>query len=429
MKLSTFWFVGTTTILLLDSSSFALAAKKIRNKCDAIGEGKGKIERLACEENEECEVKNNKCKNAKPAAKKIMNKCDAIGEGKGKVELSDCEENEECEVKKNKCMNADTTIQWPTVLYSSILSGLNRYKGTGELGVMATPGLAPAGRPTTTKEARPNGWKPLQKECVPNLGYPWAFNGKITDGAPVTLYYSKETKKHDGVLTGMAVHYYDNVAPDTMIGSEFVKGDDYDTLQVAFHDKKSDVCGVGSLNEPSIALLLADGKGRKSIPMTEDAAKSGDWVKGSCIGGMGVHYWTDVQHGSNLSFEVDNLFPIAPMYNENDGSLNGIFFFAAKMMQKWDIEKCGYDMIASPASPEFTECLTETNMWDGFPLGQLEKPDPKKYPGYPVLMCNNFCDDTCQDRLTGVAGSPPAATSMHWFFVEGGEATTCATMC
>ena len=162
MKLSTFWFVGTTTILLLDSSSFALAAKKIRNKCDAIGEGKGK------------------------------------------VELSDCEENEECEVKKNKCMNADTTIQWPTVLYSSILSGLNRYKGTGELGVMATPGLAPAGRPTTTKEARPNGWKPLQKECVPNLGYPWAFNGKITDGAPVTLYYSKETKKHDGVLTGMA---------------------------------------------------------------------------------------------------------------------------------------------------------------------------------------------------------------------------------
>ena len=86
-------------------------AKKIRNKCDAIGEGKGRIEQLACEENKECEV-NNKCKNAKPAAaKKIMNKCDAIGEGKGKVELSDCEENEECEVKKNKCMNADTTIQ------------------------------------------------------------------------------------------------------------------------------------------------------------------------------------------------------------------------------------------------------------------------------------------------------------------------------
>eukprot|EP00751_Fragilariopsis_kerguelensis_P014999 CAMPEP_0170780134 /NCGR_PEP_ID=MMETSP0733-20121128/13392_1 /TAXON_ID=186038 /ORGANISM="Fragilariopsis kerguelensis, Strain L26-C5" /LENGTH=215 /DNA_ID=CAMNT_0011123863 /DNA_START=80 /DNA_END=723 /DNA_ORIENTATION=+ len=215
MKLSTFWFAGTTTILLLDSSSFVLAAKKIRNKCDAIGEGKGKIEQSVCEENEECAVKNNRCKNAKRAAKKIRNKCDAIGEGKGKieqsvceeneecavknnrcknakraakkirnicdaigegkgkVELSDCEENEECEVKNNNCMNADTTIQWPTVLYSSVLSGFNTYKGTGELGVMATS-FAPAGRPTTTKEARPNGWKLLQKECVPNLGYPWA---------------------------------------------------------------------------------------------------------------------------------------------------------------------------------------------------------------------------------------------------------------
>ena len=210
-----------------------------------------------------------------------------------------------------------------------------------------------------------------------------------------------------------------------MIGSEFVKGDDYDTLQVAFYDKKSDVCGGGSLNEPSIALLLADSKGRKSIPMTEDAAKSGDWVKGSCLNRMGLHYWTGIQHGSNLSFEADNLFPISPMYNPKDGSLNGCFFAAAKSLQTWDIEKCVY-MIPSPT---MGECLTETNMWDGAPLGQLEKPDSNKYPGYPFTFCTNFCDDTCQDRLTGAAGSPPVYSTMHWFFVEGGEATTCATTC
>ena len=95
------------------------------------------------------------------------------------------------------------TIQWPLVLYSSIAGQFNKYKGTGELGVMTTT-WQPVGRPTTTKEAAANGWKPLQKECVPNLGYPWAFDGKITDGAPVTLYYSKETKQNDGLLTGMA---------------------------------------------------------------------------------------------------------------------------------------------------------------------------------------------------------------------------------
>merc|ERR1712238_597392 len=78
------------------------------NKCDAIGNGKGKIEQLACEQNEECEVKKNKCMNAKTAAKKITNKCDAIaGEGKGKIEQLACEENEECEVKKNKCINVE----------------------------------------------------------------------------------------------------------------------------------------------------------------------------------------------------------------------------------------------------------------------------------------------------------------------------------
>jgi len=309
-------------------------------------------------------------------------------------------------------------LQWPTEVYSALGSSSNAYKGTGDL---SSGTIQSTGRPTTTTEATTNGWASIQKECVPNLGYPWAFDGKITDGAPVTLYYSKETKKHDGVLTGMAVHYYDNVAPDTMIGSQFVKGDDYDTLQVAFYDKKSDVCGTGSLNEPSIALLSANGKGRKSIPMTEDAANSSDWAKGACLNSMGVHYWTDVQHGSNLSFEADNLFPIAPMYNQQDGSLNGIMFVAAKPMQIWNIEKCGY-MIPTPDN----KCLKKTNLWDGSPQGLFEKPDPETYPGAPFMMCANFCEDTCQDRLTGAAGSPPAYSTMHWFFVKGGEATTCA---
>jgi len=76
MKFSTFWFVATTTILLLDSGSFVLAAKKIKNRCNAIGNGKGKIKLSDCEENEECAFKKKKCMNAKTAAKS----CETIEE-------------------------------------------------------------------------------------------------------------------------------------------------------------------------------------------------------------------------------------------------------------------------------------------------------------------------------------------------------------
>merc|ERR1719491_349641 len=321
--------------------------------------------------------------------------------------------------KKIKHPEATPTIQWPLVLYSSFMSGSNKYKGTGDLGVMAAP-FAPAGRPTTTQEAAANGWKPLQKECVPNLGYPWAFDGIITDGAPITLYYSKETKQNDGLLTGMAVHYYDNGAPETMIGSVFSKGDDYDTLQVAFHDKDTAVCGGGSLDKPSFAVLLVDGKGRKDFPMTEDAAKaSGEWSKGSCLGGMGVHYWNDMKHGSNLSFEAKNLYPMAPMYNQKDGSLNGIMFIAPKLMHTWDTEICDINPFLASQ-----ECLTTTNFWDVGP-GQLQK----RADTSPLFMCQNFCGDSCSKLLTGATGSPPVYDTMHWFFVEGGEATACGPRC
>jgi len=315
-------------------------------------------------------------------------------------------------------------------VYSAFRSNLNPYKGTTL--DLVSGSIGTSGRPTTTMEAAVNGWKPLQKECVPYLGYPWAFDGKITDGAPVTLYYSKETKKNEGVLTGLAVHYHDNVAPDTMIGSIFLKGDDYDTLQVAFHDKNTDVCGGGSLfsNEPYIALLLADGKGRKSFPMTEDAAKaSGEWAKGACIGHMGIHYYTDIENGSNLSLEAKYLFPIASMYNSNDGSLNGIMFIATKPLQNWDIEKCGYVPFGEVVVP----CLKETDLWDGSPLGLLEKLDPENYPGYPFGMCANLCEDNCYDRITGAAGGPaggpPSFGSMHFFFKKSEDIATCATRC
>mmetsp|Transcript_32916 Transcript_32916/g.36945 ORF Transcript_32916/g.36945 Transcript_32916/m.36945 type:complete len:431 (+) Transcript_32916:322-1614(+) len=317
-------------------------------------------------------------------------------------------------------------VPWPTDVFSSLGSASNPYKGTGELGSST---FLSTGRPTTTKEAASNGWKPLQQECVTELGYPWAFDGTITEGAPVTLYYSKETKNQDGVLTGMAVHYYDGVAPETMIGSIFSKGNEYDTIQVTFRDENSDVCRGRSLlsNQPYIALLLAHGskepkksgfgfftyrnpkakRGRQLLPMTTDAAvASGEWVDGSCVNGMGTHWWHDIETGNDtLSYEAKNLFPITPMYDPEDGALVAIFFSAHKYMQ------------ASPVT--LPPDNTVSNLWDVSHLFQ------KNGPTFPNLMCVNFCDPQCQFK--GGLGEPPAFSSMHWWFRNPEKISTCTS--
>jgi len=316
----------------------------------------------------------------------------------------------------NEADSSSNNKPWPTEVYSSLGGASNPYKGTGELGTNEL--YLAAGRPTTTKEAASNGWKPLQKECVPELGYPWAFDGKITDGAPVTLYYSKETKKNDGVLTGMAVHYYGGAAPGNMIGSIFSKGNEYDTIQITFHDENTDICGGGSLpfNQPYIALLLADGdkkrnpktkRGRKLLPMTTDAAvASGEWMGGACANQMGTHWWHDIETGNDtLSYEAKNLYPITPIYDPKDGSLAAILFTANKYMQ------------ATPFDP------TVSNMWDASRL--LQKNTAGPFSLSLGIMCSNVCDPKCQ--FTGALGEPPAFNNMHWWFGNPTEISICTT--
>eukprot|EP00751_Fragilariopsis_kerguelensis_P034900 CAMPEP_0170940242 /NCGR_PEP_ID=MMETSP0735-20130129/22553_1 /TAXON_ID=186038 /ORGANISM="Fragilariopsis kerguelensis, Strain L26-C5" /LENGTH=72 /DNA_ID=CAMNT_0011346057 /DNA_START=89 /DNA_END=304 /DNA_ORIENTATION=- len=59
MKLSTFWFaVGVTTLLLLDSSSFVLGAKKVKNECKYI-DGK-EVEKSVCQDKKKCELNSKK---------------------------------------------------------------------------------------------------------------------------------------------------------------------------------------------------------------------------------------------------------------------------------------------------------------------------------------------------------------------------------
>jgi len=275
-----------------------------------------------------------------------------------------------------------------------------------------------------TGEAIRNGWRKSSEECTPHLGYPWTFNGEVSKGAPVTLYFSMETKHDEGALTGIAVHYFDNVAPVKMIESFiFSNGTYYDTIQIAFHGEDTDVCEEGALpnNGPGIYLILAEGKGIKAIPITEDAAKeSGEWALGACLTNMGTHWEHDIVGGSNLTFKAENLFPITLMYDIK-GPLNGIFFSANAPMQNWDVDYCGVGKeIEEKGAAVFMECSAGTNMWDGAGPGVREETVTDE-----AYMCGNFCDDTCP--LTGAAGDPAYYTTMHWFFVSDQDITACAT--
>jgi len=237
----------------------------------------------------------------------------------------------------------------------------------------------------------------------------------------VSLYFSKETEDKEGVLTGISVHYFDGVAPDTMIEKFiFSKDLDYDTIRIALHSEDIDVCKKRPLpyNEPYLSVILAEGKGRIVLPTTEDAAKeSGEWAKGSCLRGMGTHWEHDIVGGSNFTFEAKNLFPIVPMYDVKDGSLNGIFFTAPAGMQEWDVAYCG--ILGSKGHSRLVECASQSNMWDGgFPGSRQDiTPLPK--------MCDNFCHDNCS--FTGATGEPPLFATMHWFFKNKEDITACTT--
>jgi len=302
----------------------------------------------------------------------------------------------EKEVICPESQTAEVTEAWPSELFAAGNSkGL--YGGTGALGEGS---FHQAGRPTTTKEATAEGWKKISdSECDPNLGNPWAFNGEITVGGPVTLYFSKETDCFDGILTGIGVHYFNGAAPTKMVEDFiFSKGEDYDTVNIALRNQDTDVCGEGLLpsNTPVLDVILAGGKGRKSVPVTEvDAKASGEWKAGGCVKGMGIHWEHDIVGGSNFTFKAENWFPVVPMYDEKDGSVNGVFFQAPKKMQIWD-DACGFGL---------SKCYPLTNMWDAGPAGIANGVNP-------FAMANNFCG-----VFPGITGAENNVfTTMHFFF-------------
>ena len=140
-----------------------------------------------------------------------------------------------------------------------------------------------------------------------------------------------------------------------------------------------------------------------SIPMTQGEADADDFQPGSCLSGMGQHYFKDITSGSTMSFLTGNLLPIAPMYyppNDPDGKLNEFLF-------SWP--NCQVD-----DSP--------TGAWDQVPFVCALT---------SAMMCLNFCNEDCGiSHFSPYAFKEPNvscyATYHIFLYKEGdGDSITC----
>jgi len=313
-----------------------------------------------------------------------------IGRNKGDW----CKENNWC--SSGQCLKSKCTEQWPTQLFNG-----------------ATVGLP---WPANTKDAEDQGWKKSVNEaCVSDLGEAWLYEGKRSSMHSVTLYFSPQIGHKDGipgVLTGIQVDYYETIM-DGLVGRFFSEkkkdedGNHYHSVAVGFRDSsKYNLCD-NSKPLPAIHeeyVLIAPGMENLRVPSHETSSDlTENWHEGSCIPGMGVHWFKSAETGyKNLTYKRNSVVPVVPMYIPG-GSISGLFFWAPQKMQVWDNEIC------TPALfqrlPNLGECFTKCNFWDYGP-GLNQKNDG------PLFMCANTCDDKCyfEDSNDGIINT------MHFFF-------------
>lgn len=118
------------------------------------------------------------------------------------------------------------------------------------------------------------------------------------------------------------------------------------TLVVA--TRKGDIICNGTVDKDHVignALVLCPGcSGNKSsfqIGLREQWGKDNGLVPGSCIPGMGTHWFLDTfARPGQITWQGDGLFPIVPMYDGRNRELVSIFFLSPTMHQnstQWDM--------------------------------------------------------------------------------------------
>jgi WAS/WASL-interacting protein len=259
--------------------------------------------------------------------------------------------------------------------------------------------------PLTTSAAEAEGMTKVGN-CIPKLGVLYEPAGGTSKEAPLAAYYTP-----GGQLTGLRVTIWGSgsnelgifqgpAASASLVDQGYwIKSGEHEwQMSVSFRDP-SLVCSSEHVSdEIGDRIILNQHTIAKSIPMTRSEAMREKFAVGSCMKGMGQHWFYDVATAPSISFQSSTLLPVTPMYDVANGKINA-FFFSTPSCQNG-----------------------EGPRWDNAgPLGA----------GLPSAgMCANFCDEKCatSTKQVGIdkifktsSWSNPKTTcwaTMHIFFNE-----------
>merc|ERR1712137_958914 len=232
--------------------------------------------------------------------------------------------------------------------------------------------------PFTDEQLIEKGWTKRNDShgCDADLGYRWTETENDPDrDHPINLWTTK-----GGQITAMSVNVYGAI-PETL-QKYYVKQEGFSRLDVSFR-KGSQICSGETLPQHVVGNTLiinpTGGDNSIEVALTEDWPSANGWAAGSCIPGMGRHYFLDTlsADGTN-SYKTDGQFPVAIMYY--DGVLDGMFFLAATPQNPgWD-PNSDWKNATPPQHP---------TQWD------MEGATPHNF------LCGNTCDNCAGKGAVG----------------------------
>ena len=239
-------------------------------------------------------------------------------------------------------------------------------------------------QPLTTTDAVSAGWVRGSSSCDDNLGIAYNYKDSApTKKRPVSLYYTAT-----GAIAGVGIRVYGSLPSNLISRGFWVKQSDGAYLLTVSFRPTSAMCGTttspGTIGNQ---LMVNQGTLNVPIPLTDSAAQAGGFTKGGCIDKMGTHWALDLESAPKMTWEVANLMPVIPMYN--DGVVSAFFIASDDTQQS-----------LLPPSNRF---------WDIVVI-------PRS------LMCLNWCDDSCSWKGT------LAFSTMHWL-LGNYESVSCSSRC
>jgi len=223
--------------------------------------------------------------------------------------------------------------------------------------------------PLTSEDAENQGWVPVSS-CDSDLGILYAQDKSgPSEKHPLGLRFTSGGQVAGVQTTVFGSNKQGNAAPQHLVDLGYWRATNATetwSIDVSFRDSALMCDGSTSADLTGDRVVINQDTLKQSIPLSAKQAQSEKWTAGSCMASMGWHHFYDVSSAPEISYELDQLLPVVPMYNPPDetGKLNA-FFFASPVSQPGSSLKYAMHGAAD---------------WE--------------VPALPSsLMCQNFCDD------------------------------------